>query len=48
MEHMAFDDTAGAVAYGILTTYNSYDGQIYAYGQGPSATTVTAPNLMDT
>ena len=41
--NLAFDDTATAVAYGIMTTFNSYDGQIYAYGQGPSKTTVTAP-----
>ena len=42
-DNLGFDDTATAVAYGILTTYNSYDGQIYAYGQGPSKTTVSAP-----
>ena len=29
--NLAFDDTATAVAYGVLTTFNSYDGQIYAY-----------------
>jgi hypothetical protein len=27
-----------------VTGYNSYDGQIYAYGQGPSKTTVSVPN----
>jgi len=42
---LGFDDQGGAVAYGIYATYNSYDGQIYAYGQGPSATTVTAPSV---
>jgi hypothetical protein len=46
--NLGFDDTGGAVAYGILTTYNSYDGQIYAYGQGPSKTTVEAPNPVGT
>jgi len=31
-----------AIADGFLTLYNSYDGQIYCYGKGLSATTVTA------
>ena len=43
--NLGFDDTATAVADGILTTFNSYDGQIYAYGQGPSQTTVSAPSV---
>ena len=43
--NLGFDDTATAVADGILTTFNSYDGQIYAYGQGPSRTTVTVPQV---
>lgn len=47
-KNLAFDCTGEAVAYGIMTTYNAYDGQIYAYGQGPSATTVTAPNPVGT
>ncbi len=34
-----------AVADGYLTTLNSYDAQIYCYGKGPSALTVTAPDL---
>jgi len=42
-DNLGFDDTAGAIAYGIFTTYNAYDGQIYAYGQGPSKTTIEAP-----
>jgi outer membrane protein assembly factor BamB len=42
---LGFDNTAAAVAYGVLTTFNSYDGQIYAYAQGPSKTTVSAPNI---
>jgi outer membrane protein assembly factor BamB len=33
------------VASGYLTTLNSYDAQIYCYGKGPSALTVTAPNI---
>ena len=31
-----------AIADGILTGWNYYDGQVYAFGKGPSATTVTA------
>ena len=30
------------IADGILTAWNLYDGQVYAFGKGPSATTVTA------
>ncbi|MCL4429221.1 MAG: PQQ-binding-like beta-propeller repeat protein [Chloroflexi bacterium] len=33
------------LAYGIMTTLNAYDNQIYAYGQGPSAITVNAPEI---
>jgi hypothetical protein len=43
--NLAFDDTATAVAYGVMTTFNAYDGQIYAYAKGPSKTTVNAPNI---
>ncbi|MGZ4850334.1 MAG: outer membrane protein assembly factor BamB family protein [Candidatus Bathyarchaeia archaeon] len=43
--NLAFDDTATAVAYGVMTTFNSYDGQVYAYAQGPSKTTVSAPQV---
>ncbi len=43
-KELAFDDTAAEVSYNIITGYNSYDGQIYAYGQGPSKTTVTIPD----
>ena len=28
-----------------MTTLNAYDNQIYAYGMGPSTTTVTAPDI---
>jgi hypothetical protein len=33
------------LAYGIMTNLNAYDNQIYAYGQGPSATTVSVPQV---
>jgi len=42
----SFDTTqAMAVADGIGVVLNAYDNQIYAYGIGPSKTTVTAPSL---
>jgi hypothetical protein len=31
----------GAISDGILTALNSLDGQVYTFGKGPSATTVT-------
>jgi len=34
-----------ATADGILIGFNWYDGQVYAFGRGPSATTVTAPDV---
>src|SRR5208337_5262984 len=34
-----------AIADGYLVEPNAYDNQIYAYGMGPSKTTVTAPNI---
>jgi outer membrane protein assembly factor BamB len=34
-----------AIADGILIAANAYDNQIYAFGKGPSATTVTAPDI---
>ena len=40
----AFDVTsAPAIADGIATTINAYDNQIYAWGMGPSKTTISAP-----
>jgi len=33
------------IADGIMTAENAYDNQIYAYGMGPSATTVSAPQV---
>lgn len=32
-----------ALANGILLSHNNYDNQIYAFGKGPTQTTVTAP-----
>ncbi len=40
-----FNEMAYAVADGFCTYFNSYDNQIYSLGRGPSATTVSAPNL---
>jgi len=34
-----------AISDGVLTAFNDYDNQIYAYGMGPSKTTVTAPDV---
>jgi hypothetical protein len=40
----AFDVTsAPAISDGVMTTLNAYDNQIYAYGKGPTAMSVTAP-----
>jgi hypothetical protein len=42
----AFDVcTVPAMAYGVMTVLNAYDNQIYAYGMGPSTTTVSAPSV---
>jgi hypothetical protein len=43
-KELAFPMTGQSLAYGILVSLNGYDGQIYAYGKGPSAVTVTALN----
>jgi hypothetical protein len=32
-----------AISDGVLIALNTYDGQVYAFGKGPSATTVSAP-----
>ena len=37
--------TPGAVADGCLTASNPYDGYMYVFGKGQSATTVTAPDI---
>jgi len=34
------------VADGIVVALNSYDGQVYAFGRGPSKTTVSAPQTV--
>jgi hypothetical protein len=34
-----------AVADGIMVFWNNYDGQVYAIGKGPTAMTVTAPDI---
>jgi hypothetical protein len=33
------------ISYGVILSLNSYDNQLYAFSEGPSATTVTAPNI---
>ncbi len=35
----------GAISNGYYTTLQSLDGQIYTFGKGPSATTVSAPQI---
>jgi outer membrane protein assembly factor BamB len=40
-----FPSSVLALADGVLTGYAGYDNQIYAFGQGPSRTTVTAPSV---
>jgi hypothetical protein len=37
-----------AISDGILTALNSYDGQVYTFGKGPSKTTVSAPQTQVT
>ncbi len=34
-----------AIAYGVLLSLNAYDNQIYAFGKGPSATTINVPSV---
>lgn len=40
-----FNEMAYAIADGFSVYFNGYDNKIYSLGRGPSATTVTAPNL---
>ncbi len=35
----------GAIADGYSVSLNGYDNQIYSVGRGPSATTVSAPDI---
>jgi hypothetical protein len=41
----SFYNFIGAIAEGYLTFFNEYDGQMYSIGKGPSAITVTAPDI---
>lgn len=41
----SFYEGVTPVSDGILMALNGYDNQIYAYGMGPSKTTVTAPSV---
>jgi len=41
----SFTGTSFAIADGYAVFFNGYDDQIYSVGQGPSATTVTAPDV---
>jgi hypothetical protein len=43
---MSIESTS--IAYGIVLSRNAYDNQIYAFGRGPSATTVTASPKVST
>jgi len=38
-------DDSQAISDGVLVGANGYDNQIYAFGMGPSETTVTAPDV---
>ncbi len=45
-KNMGFDVTCPpAVSDGVMIAFSSYDNQIYAYGLGPTKTTVTAPSV---
>ena len=45
----AFNVNGGkAISDGVMTALNAYDNQIYAYGSGPSKTTVIVPNPVTT
>ncbi|HUK85433.1 MAG TPA: hypothetical protein VLU95_06195, partial [Candidatus Acidoferrum sp.] len=37
--------TSTEISYGIVLSLNAYDNQVYAFGKGPTATTVSAPNI---
>jgi len=47
-KELGFDTRAMAIAEGVVISNNAYDNQIYAYGKGPSATTVQVPNPVTT
>ncbi len=43
---MGFDVTnAATIVDGVVTVLNAYDNQLYSYAKGPTAMTVTAPNV---
>ncbi len=43
---LGFDVTNGAtIVDGVVTVLNAYDNQLYSYSQGPTAMTVTAPDV---
>ena len=42
---LGFDIRSVAIAEGTLLTMNAYDNQIYAFGKGPTSTTINAPNV---
>jgi len=43
---LGFDVTNSAtIVDGVVTVLNAYDNQLYSYAKGPSAMTVTAPNV---
>ncbi len=45
-KNLSFNIEGGsALADGIMLWFNGYDNQAYAYGMGPTKTTVTAPNI---
>jgi hypothetical protein len=44
-KELDFSVESTSIAYGILLSRNCYDNQIYAFGKGPSAMTVEAPNV---
>ena len=46
MENNVILMSKGAIADGYLTAANSYDGYMYVFGKGKSATTVTAPDVV--
>ena len=39
--------TYGGIADGYMTVANDWDGYMYVFGKGLSATTVTAPDVSD-
>ncbi len=42
---LGFYDVSLSIAYNTLLTLNCYDNQIYAFGKGPTSTTVNAPSV---